>query len=286
MDLEAARKALPKRSTFSSKRVAFFVVVGLCLVAGVLLRLGLVPWLEVEQNAPVAVTPSPPLAAAPAVEATKSVSRPEVEQNAPAAATSSPPPATATSAVEGTEGVPQSSLPTQNGVTAPTEQAEPTGEAVGKREPAGEADEHAEPELPGSGIILVARQPVEVLASPSSSAPALYGFPAGRPFRVIGRQGGFAHIQDLKSSASGWIDEAALALPPRAPAISAPSQPKPVAVGRKSAKPSTDPKPRATKKDSQVPADSEAATESDLVQKRPGLFGRGGLFGGIFGNGN
>ena len=49
------------------------------------------------------------------------------------------------------------------------------------------------------------------LASPSSSAPVLYGFPAGRPFRVIGRSAGFAHIQDLKSSASGWIDEAALA---------------------------------------------------------------------------
>src|SRR5262245_19519689 len=69
-------------------------------------------------------------------------------------------------------------------------------------------------------MILVSRQPVAVLASPSSSAPALYGFPAGRPFRVIGRDGGFAHIQDLRSSASGWIDEAALALPPRMPAVS------------------------------------------------------------------
>jgi hypothetical protein len=116
----------------------------------------------------------------------------------------------------------------------------------------------------------------------------MYGFPAGRPFRVIGRDGGFAQIQDLKSGASGWIDEAALAPPPRAPAVSTPSQPKPAAVSRKSAKPSTDPKPKATKKDSQVTADSEAATEPDPVQthRRPGLFGRGGLFGGIFGNGN
>ena len=114
----------------------------------------------------------------------------------------------------------------------------------------------------------------------------MYGFPAGRPFRVIGRDGSFAHIQDLKSGASGWIDEAALAPPPSVPAVSAPSQPKPGAVSRKSAKPSADPKPKATKKDSQVTADSEAATESDSVQKRPGLFGRGGLFGGIFGNGN
>ena len=206
MDLEAARKALPKRSTFSSKRVAFLVVVSLCLAAGVLLRSGqYFTQPEVEQNAPVAVTPSPtPATATPAVP------QPQVEQNAPAAVAPPPPPAAATPAREAPGAVPHSSLPAHNAVTAPTEQAEPTGEAVDKSEPAGEADEHAESELPGSGIILVAKQPVEVRASPSSSAPALYGFPAGRPFRVIGREGGFAHIQDLKSSASGWIDEAAL----------------------------------------------------------------------------
>ena len=136
----------------------------------------------------------------------------------------------------------------------------------------------------GSGMILVSRQPIEVLASPSSSAPALYGFPAGRPFRVIGRDGGFAHIQDLKSSASGWIDEAALTPPPSAPAVSAPSQPKPSAVSRKPANPSADPKPKATKNDSGVTADSEAATQPD--RRRPGLFGRGGVFGGIFRNSN
>ena len=179
--------------------------------------------------------------------------------------------------------------PAQNAVTAPTEQAEPTGEAVGEPAPAGEADEHAESELPGSGIILVAKQPVEVRASPSSSAPALYGFPAGRPFRVIGREGGFAHIQDLKSSASGWIDEAALARPPRdpagsapAPAASAPAQPKPFSVGRKPTNPSAGPQP--TRRDSAVKAGSEATAKPD--RNRPGLFGRGGLFGGIFGNGN
>ena len=133
-------------------------------------------------------------------------------------------------------------------------------------------------------MILVSRQPIGLLASPSSSASTMYGFPAGRPFRVIGRDGGFAHIQDLKSSASGWIDEAALAPPPSVPAVSAPSQPKPVAVSPKSSKPSADPKPKATKKDSQVTANSEAATQPD--RRRPGLFGRGGAFGRIFGNGN
>jgi hypothetical protein len=146
---------------------------------------------------------------------------------------------------------------------------EPTGNAVGEHKPVGGADEQAETGLPDSGIILVARKPVEVLTSPSSSAPALYGFPAGRPFRVIGRQGGFAHIQDLKSSASGWIDEAALAQPPPASAASAVPQ---TTGGEPSQGGST------------VTANPEMATQPN--RRRPGLFGRGGLFGGIFGNGN
>jgi hypothetical protein len=127
-----------------------------------------------------------------------------------------------------------------------------------------------------------------VLASPSSSAPATYGFPAGRPFRVIGRDGRFTQIQDLKSGASGWIDEAALTPPARVPAVSAQSQPKPVAVSRKPPNPSVDLKPKSTKRRGQVTDDSEEATEPDAVQgrNRPGLLGRGGLFGGIFGNGN
>jgi hypothetical protein len=272
MDLEAARKTLSKRSTFSPKHVAFFGVVVLCLVAGVLLRFGLVSQTEVEQNVPVAVTPSPPPVAMPAGEATKSMPRPEVEQNTPAAPTPSPPPATTTPAGEETGTVPRSSLPAQQAVTAPTEQADPTGETV------------SEPELPDSGVILVARQPVEVRASPSSSAPTLYGFPAGRPFRVIGREGGFAHIQDLRSRASGWIDEAALALPPRAATTSAPVQPRAFSTDGKPNRPSGGPRPRATQKDGTLTADSEAGTQPD--RKRPGLFGRGGLFGGIFRNPN
>jgi len=238
---------------------------------GVLLRLGLVPQSEVEQSAPATDSPSPPLTPTPAVEATKSVSQPVVEQNAPRAA-AAPPPATATPAVEETEAAPQSSLPVQNAVTGPAEQVQPTGNAVSEPEPAGEADENAEPGLPGSGVILVARRPVEVLASPSSSAPALYGFPAGRPFRVIGRQGGFAHIQDLRSSASGWIDEAALAQPP-APAASAPAQSRTFSTGGE-----------PTQEDITATANPQRATQPN--RRRPGLFGRGGLFGGIFGNGN
>ena len=268
MDLEAARKALSKQGTYSSKRVAFFGVVGVCLVAGVLLRLGLVPQSQVDQNSPVAAKPSQ----TPAVETTKSVSQPVVEQNAPGAAAAAPP-ATATPAVEGTEPLPQSSLPAQNAVTGPTEQVAPTGNAIGEPEPAGKGDEHAEPGLPDPGLILVARRPVEVLASPSSSAPALYGFPAGRPFRVIGRQGGFAHIQDLRSNASGWINEGALAHPPPAPTAAVPAQPGSFSTGG-----------NPPQEESTAIANPKVATQPD--RRRPGLFGRGGLFGGIFGNGN
>ena len=255
MDLEVARKALSKRSAFSPKHVAFFVVAGLCLVAGILLRSG------------------------------QFFAQPEVEQNAPVAAAPSPPPAAPTPAVEATESVPELPPPAQDAATAPTENVKPTGEAVEAPEQAGDAAEHTEqPEPLGSGMILVSRQPVSVLASPSASAPTMYGFPAGRPFRVIGHDGGFAHIQDLKSSASGWIEEAALAPPPRVPAASAPSQTEPFAVRRKPTNPSADPKPKATKNDSMGTADSEAATQPD--RRRPGLFGRGGVFGGIFRNSN
>ena len=243
MDLEVARKALSKRSTFSPKHVAFFVVAGLCLVAGILLRSGqFFAQPEVEQNAPVAAAPSPP---------------PAAPRRLPWKPLSSSP----------------TSPPAQDAATAPTENVEPTGEAVEAPEQAGEAVEHAEqPELPGSGMILVSRQPVSVLASPSASAPTMYGFPAGRPFRVIGHDGGFAHIQDLKSSASGWIEEAALAPPPRVPAASAPSQTKPFAVSRNPTNPSAGPKPKATKNDStgtanpKQPLDRIAGAQDCLVR--------------------
>ena len=80
----------------------------------------------------------------------------------------------------------------------------------------GDAINPAEPTT-DSGMILVSKRPIEVLAGPSSSASMLYGFPAGRPFRLIGRNGDFAQIQDLKSGATGWIDETALAQSPPMP---------------------------------------------------------------------
>jgi hypothetical protein len=83
------------------------------------------------------------------------------------------------------------------------------------------------PAIPaGSGMILVSKQPIKLLAGPSSSAAFLYGFPAGRRFRLIGQESGFAQIQDVKSGAKGWIDEAALGQSPPMPLATAPSQPK------------------------------------------------------------
>ena len=63
---------------------------------------------------------------------------------------------------------------------------------------------------PSSSMRFLTKAPVKVLASPSSSASVLYGFPPGRPVLLIGRDAGFAQIQDLNSGATGWIDENAL----------------------------------------------------------------------------
>jgi hypothetical protein len=282
MDLEAARKSLSKKpSAFSTKKIAFIAAAGLVLLGGIGLRayhyLGEAP----ADSEPAAVqTP-----------ATEPVVTPEPTSPSP---------------VEATESVPKTPPPTQQAAPVPetpaAQQAAPVP-APGQSEPAEQAGDTAEPtapdaapneqaDLPGSGVILVSRKPVEVLASPSASAPAMYGFPAGRPFRVIGREGNFVHIQDLRSSASGWIDASALAAPPpsRTPSVAAPSQTKPTAGGRKPATASADPKPKPARKRAGAPvtADSEPSAETDSAQARrpPSLFGRGGFFGGVFGGRN
>jgi len=115
------------------------------------------------------------------------------------------------------------------------------------------------------GAIHVAKRTIPVLAGPSSSAPALYGFPAGRPFLVIGRVGGFAQIRDLRSGAWGWIEEAALAPPPRMSVASTnpKSPPTNSAAGPKG--------------QSQAIAETPSPDESEPPQKRRrrGLFGFG-----------
>jgi hypothetical protein len=253
MDLEVARKSLSERNAFPTKKIAFAVVAGLVLVAGIALRVSHYLGEALVNGEPAAVE-------APAPEAA--------------------PPPTAESA----ESVPKTPPVTQEAAPAPSEQAEQVNDTAEQTKPEGDAVGQSEQaDLPGAGMILVSRKPIEVRAGPSASAPAMFGFPAGRPFRVIGREGGFVRIQDLKSSASGWIDETALAAPPpRAPSVAAPSQSKP--------EPSTasaDPKPKAAKKDAPATADSEVAEPYPTQTRRPPvLFGKGGFFGGVFGNGN
>jgi SH3 domain-containing protein len=284
MDLEAVSKSLSKRNALSTKKIAFVAVAGLVLVGGIGLRASHYFGGTPPDSEPAAIEAP---AAAPA--ATPS------PVPAPVAAPEAAPP----SAAETAGSVPKTAPATQEAAPAPSEpagqtggtaeQTMPEGDAVGQAAPEGDAVGQSEQaDLPGAGMILVARKPVQVLAGPSASAPAMYGFPAGRPFRVIGRQGGFVQIKDLRSSASGWIDEAALAAPPSAPSVAAPSQSKPGAVNRKPATASADPKPQAVKKNAPVAANPEPAAEPDPARaRRPTvLFGRGGFFGGIFGGGN
>ena len=129
-----------------------------------------------------------------------------------------------------------------------------------------------------SGKIVVSKRPIEVLASPSASASAMFGFPAGRPFRVLGGDGDYVKIQDLRSGASGWIEEAALEpAPPPAPAATQ------RATGTGTKKTTTT---GATPKRKQTSSDTSTAAaepKPEPKRQRRGLFGGGGVFGGLFG---
>jgi len=138
--------------------------------------------------------------------------------------------------------------------------------------PKGQADDQLS-KAPWSGKIMVAKRPVKVLAAPSPSASAMYGFPAGRPFRAIGREKGFVRIQDVKSGASGWIEEAALAPAPEKPPAAKPAT-------SATTKPASKNKKKQATAETLAPADAEP---EPTPQRRRGLFGGGGLFGGLFG---
>jgi hypothetical protein len=277
MDLEAARKSLSKKpSALSTKKLAFIAAACLVLAGGIGMRV-----YHYLGDAPADGTPAAVEAATPAPEpATSSETAPPPAETTETVAKTSPAPQQAAPAA-----IPSAPPAANEPVEQTSESVEQTGPATGAVEPSEQAD------VPGSGMILVSRKPVEVLASPSATAPAMYGFPAGRPFRVIGREGDFVHIQDLRSSASGWIDASALAAPPpssRAPSVASPSPAKQGAVKPKPATASADPKPKPAKKSAGAPvsADSEPGADSDTARRPPGLFGRGGFFGGVFGNGN
>ena len=258
MDLGGTQKTPSKLGGFSRKQVAFFAIAGLVLVGGIALRAS--HYLSEpagEEKVPAVVDSAAPKSAPET--APEAATPPEA---APVAAPEAAPPAAETAA----EPVPETPPAAQEAATPTTQPAKPEGDT-------------AEQPLPDASVILVARRPVELLASPSPSATVMFGFPAGRPFRVIGQEGGFAHIRDLKSGTTGWIDKTALAPPP--PRAPAPSQAKPAGGGRKSSTASSDAK--ATKKETSVADDAAPATQPS---QRPGLFGQGGLFGGIFSGGN
>jgi len=107
---------------------------------------------------------------------------------------------------------------TTGSISPPTSSIEEDANAVTDTKPKEPTD---------SGMILVSKAPIEVRAHPSSSASVMYGFPPGRRFRLIGQESGFAEIQDLKSGATGWIDETTLGKLPGESAASVPSKPKP-----------------------------------------------------------
>ena len=254
MDLGPTRKPPVHLGGLSSKQLAFVIVAGLVLVGGIILRnVDFSGEPAGEEKAPVAVEASPPKAVPPEV-ASPNIAEPVRET----------PPATAPAVPTTAEPVPETPPATQEAATAPSEPVEQVGDAA----------EQTEPPLPDESMILVARRPVELLAGPSADATVMYGFPAGRPFRVIGQEGGFVQIRDEQSGASGWIDKAALAAPPpRAPVVTKRSRPKPAGGRRRSS-----PKP---KPDTSIADELERAVEPP---KRPGLFGGDGLFGGIFRN--
>jgi len=259
MDLEAARKELTKRSPLSAKRIGFFAVAAVFVVAGLLLRFGHSGQSDVEQNVPVLVPESPPTDAAPSADTSESVAKSPASIQEP---TTTP------------------KQPTEERIRQP-EQMETAAP------PAPSSD------LPWSGMILVSKQPITVRASPSPSAPITFGFPAGRSFRVIGREAGFAQIADVKSGASGWIDDAALAPPPDGPAVmpkprvgaSPAAQPKPVAASTKPSMRSAAAKPKTADENNQSAPSSQGTSQPDIqLERPPGLFG--GVFKGIFGGGN
>jgi len=247
MDLGPTQKTPVHIGGLSSKQLMFLGIAGVILVVGVVLRNVFSGEPDGKETAPVAVEAAPSVPAEPMAD-----TAPVVKTN--------------------TERLPATPPATQGAATPPSPPVEQSTDA------AQQTGEAAEPSLPGEDMILVARRPVELLASPSTDASVMFGFPAGRPFRVIGEEGGFVQIRDEKSGASGWIDKSVLAAaPPRVPVVTTRSRPKPDAGGRGS---SPKRNARQTKKTNTSIADELESTVKP--PKRPGLFGGDGLLGGIF----
>ena len=160
-------------------------------------------------------------------------------------------------------------------VTPPPQTTAADPETTGALPPAAQQGDSSISQLADGGKILVSKQTIAVLAGPSPTAATMYGFPAGRPFRVIGREAGFVQIRDVKSGASGWIEETALVPAPRAPSVAAAApatqhakaKTAPTKVTNKPAKPRT-----------------PAAVETETAAAEPAPKRRRGLFSGLFRN--
>jgi hypothetical protein len=286
MDLENVRKSLTKRPALPNKRIAFIALAALLVAGGGIWRAAYYV------NAPQAASPeaaspeaaSPQEAAPPMSAAKTDLPQPAPSNAEPATAAlpqpapapqPAPSPQAASPQVASPQAAPPQVASPQVALPIPSDQAAPA------------SSDQAQQATDNSGPILVSKRPVQVLAGPSSTSPALYGFPSGRPFRLIGHQGNFAQIKDLRSGASGWIDETALAeLPPSAsrssgssPSFSgSPSQPRTAASSQTQGAP----KSRAASKGGQITADQQTDTDTDAMPtRRPGILG--GILGGIFG---
>ncbi|ODS00529.1 hypothetical protein AUC68_14810 [Methyloceanibacter methanicus] len=163
-------------------------------------------------------------------------------------------------------------------------------------EQAGPANTNAKPAMgtplpPGSplaGKVLVSKQPVQVLSSPSPSASPLYSLPMGRPFRAVAKQGNYLRIQDVNSGAGGWIEEAALApAPAQTRAVEAtPDAPPPAqstaSTPRRTA-PATPPK-QTSSSSSGSSRSTASAPKQETKRRSGGLFSGNGPLKGLFGN--
>ena len=90
----------------------------------------------------------------------------------------------------------------------------PTGETVRAKQPVASVASVAavtEPKVERRNEwVQVAAYTTVVRSRPSLAAPVLLAYSAGRPLRVIAREAGFVHIQDLGSGQLGWVKEGAL----------------------------------------------------------------------------
>lgn len=149
--------------------------------------------------------------------------------------------------------------------------------AISRIEPANDAIQQAEPTGSGEAIVIqVTARPSPVFSGPSSSAIILYGFPAGRPLRVISHDAGFAQIEDLKSGARGWIDDRALASTMRTASVNPESKP---AKPNRQPGASVESGPKPAKGNRQAAVEIEAPATSAAAPARKRM--RRGLFGGV-----